>query len=274
MDDIVTARFDYQRLDVPANAVRLRLSSTVVALANNSKGVDVLYAQGEHTTRVHADRVVYAGYSAMLPYICPDVGTEQRKALSDQVRAPLVYVNVAVRNWHAWVNRGIHYVNNPAGFYSNLKLDYPVTLADYRCPVRPDEPMILHLVHVPWPDGPFTDLRNAWRAARARVYALRFEDFEAHARDELARIVGPGGFDPDRDIAAITVNRWGHGYAYDINTLYDDATVASREIKASIAPLGRIHFAGTDAAWMAYAHRAIDSAHRAAGEIIGVDRNT
>jgi spermidine dehydrogenase len=269
MDDIVSARFDYGRLDVSDNPLRLRLSSTVVALANDLKGVDVLYAQGERVTRVRAEHVVYAGYSAMLPYICPDLGSEQRKALSDQVRAPLVYVNVAVRNWRAWVNRGIHYVNNPAGFYSNLKLDYPVTLGDYRCSMRPDEPMVLHLVHVPWPDGPFKDLRSAWRAARARAYALRFEDFEGRVRDELTRIVGPGGFDADRDIAAITVNRWGHGYAYDMNTLYDDPAAAGREMKASIAPLGRIHFAGTDAAWMAYAHRAIDSAHRAAAEIAG-----
>ena len=269
MDDIVTARFDYGRLDLPQQAVRLRLSSTVVALANSSHGVDLLYAQGPKLTRVSAAHAVYAGYSAMLPYICADLGSDQRKAVSDQVRAPLVYVNVAVRNWRAWVNRGVHYVNNPAGFYSNLKLDYPVTLADYRCPMRPEEPMLLHLLHVPWPEGAVKDLRSAWRAGRAQVYALRFEDFEAKLRDELTRIVGPGGFDADRDIAAITVNRWGHGYAYDVNTLYDDSAAAEREIKASIAPLGRIHFAGTDAAWMAYAHRAIDSAHRAAGEISG-----
>jgi len=51
--------------------------------------------------------------------------------------------------------------------------------------------------------------------------------------------------------------------------LYDDASTAERETKASVAPLGRIHFAGTDAAWMAYAHKAIDSAHRAAAEITG-----
>ena len=269
MDDIVSARFDYSRLDLPEHPVRLRLSSTVVALANNTAGVDVLYAQGKTLTRVAADRVVYAGYSAMLPYICADLGTAQRKALSDQVKAPLVYVNVAVRNWHAWVNRGIHYVNNPAGFYSNLKLDYPVSLGDYRCPTRPEEPMILHLVHVPWPDGRIGDLRSAWRAGRALAYALRFEEFESHARDELTRILGPGGFDADRDIAAITVNRWGHGYAYEPNSLYDDASSATRETKASAAPLGRIHFAGTDAAWMAYAHEAIDSAHRAASEITG-----
>ena len=269
MDDIVSARFDYSRLDLPEHDVRLRLSSTAVAVANNRAGIDVLYAQGETLTRVSADHAIYAGYSAMLPYICPDLGAAQRKAVSDQVKAPLVYVNVAIRNWRAWVNRGIHYVNNPAGFYSHIKLDYPVSLGDYRCPTRPEEPIILHLIHVPWPDGPIKDLRSAWRAARASVYALRFDEFEAHARDELTRILGPGGFDADRDIAAITVNRWGHGYAYDVNSLYDDATSAERERNASAAPLGRIHFAGTDAAWMAYAHKAIDSAHRAASEITG-----
>jgi spermidine dehydrogenase len=267
MDDIVTAAFDYGRLDQPDLPVRLRLSSTVVALSNSRSGVDILYAQGEKLTRVSAEHAVYAGYSAMLPYICRDLGAAQRNAVSRQVRAPMAYVNVAIRNWRAWVKQGVHYVNNPAGFYSNLKLDYPVSLGDYRFPVHPDEPMILHLVHVSWPDGPVTDLRSTWRAGRALLYARTFEEFESHARDELTRILGPGGFDADRDIAAITVNRWGHGYAYEPDSLFD--AQESRDIGASSAKLGRIHFAGTDAAWMAYADRAIDTAHQVAGEIAG-----
>jgi spermidine dehydrogenase len=267
MDDIVTAAFDYGRLDQPDLPVRLRLSSTVVALSNSRTGVDVLYAQGEKLMRISAEHAVYAGHSAMLPYICPDLGAAQRTAVSRQVRAPMAYVNVAIRNWRAWVKQGVHYVNNPAGFYSNLKLDYPVSLGDYRFPVHPDEPMILHLVHVSWPDGPVTDLRSTWRAGRVLLYARTFEEFESHARDELTRILGPGGFDADRDIAAITVNRWGHGYAYEPDSLFDPQ--ASRDIGASSAKLGRIHFAGTDAAWMAYADRAIDTAHRVAGEIAG-----
>jgi spermidine dehydrogenase len=99
------------------------------------------------------------------------------------------------------------------------------------------------------------------------LYARTFEEFESHARDELTRILGPGGFDADRDIAAITVNRWGHGYAYEPVSLFD--AQADREIQVSTARLGRIHFAGSDAAWMAYADRAIDTAHRVAGEIAG-----
>jgi spermidine dehydrogenase len=269
MEDIVSAKFDYGKLDMPGNAVRLRLASTAVAIANNHAGVDVLYAQGEKLTRVSAKHAVYAGYSAMLPYICPELGAAQRKAVADQVKAPLVYVNVALRNWRAWVKLGIHNVNNPAGFYATMKLDYPVSLGDYRCPTHPDEPMIVHMSHVPWIDGPVKDLRANLRAARAVLYARTFAEFESHARDELTRILGPGGFDADRDIAAITVNRWGHGYAYDPNPLYDDMAQGEREMAASIVPVGRIHFAGSDAAWMAYAHYAIDSAHRAALEITG-----
>lgn len=269
MEDVIAARFDYGRLDEPANDVRLRLSSTVVALGNRGAGADVLYMRDGALTRATAGHVIYAGYSAMLPYICADLGDAQRKAVADQVKAPLIYVNVALRSWRSWVNRGVHFVNNPAGFYSHIKLDYPVSLGDYRFPGNPDEPMILHLLHCPYPEGPIKDLRTAWRAARGVAYSLPFDVLEARARDELTRILGPGGFDAQRDIAAITANRWGHGYAYDMDTLFDDRATAARETRMSREPLGHIHFAGTDAAWMAYAHWAIDSAQRAAQEITG-----
>ena len=268
MEDIVLARFDYSRLDEPANDVRLRLSSTVVALGNQASGADVMYVHDDKLIRASAGQVVYAGYSAMLPYICHDLGEEQHKAVADQVKAPLIYVNVVLRNWRSWVNRGVHFVNNPAGFYSHIKLDYPVSLGAYRFSESPDEPMVLHMLHVPCPAGPVKDLRAMWRAARAMAYSMPFDEFESRARDELTRILGPGGFDADRDLAAITVNRWGHGYAYDMNSLYDEEAKAQREVRASQAPLGHIHFAGSDAAWMAYAHKAIDAAHRATQEIL------
>jgi hypothetical protein len=40
-----------------------------------------------------------------------------------------------------------------------------------------------------------------------------FATFERKIRDQLARVLSPGGFDPARVIVAITVNRWPHGYA-------------------------------------------------------------
>ncbi|MGB8326716.1 MAG: FAD-dependent oxidoreductase [Steroidobacteraceae bacterium] len=268
MDDIVTARFDYSKLDRPGSPVRLRLGSTVVALRNRSSGkVDVGYVRDGAVHRAQARHVIYAGYGMMLPYVCPDIGVSQKAALAAGVKAPLVYVNVAIGNWRSWVKQGVHEITNPMGFYSRVKLDYPVSLADYRCPTRPDEPIVLHLVHVPTlAPGSGADQRSAWRAARAQLYAMTFDDFERHVRDELTRMLGDGGFDATADIRAITVNRWGHGYAYGFNSLYDSER--DREMpRRAHQPVGRIGIAGSDSAWSAYAHAAIDAAHRAAAEI-------
>ena len=160
----------------------------------------------------------------------------------------------------------MHEISNPMGFYSQLKLDYPVSLGSYRCPLTPNEPILLHLVRAPTVPGSGLDMRGAYRAARAQLYAMSFADFEAHLRDELTRMLGAGGFDARRDIAAITVNRWGHGYAYGFNSLYDrEQTPPVNELARR--RVGRLAIAGSDAAWNAYAHAAIDEARRAVTEL-------
>jgi len=269
MDDIVTARFDYERLDRPGTAVRIRVGSTVVSVANRNGGkVDIGYVRRGTLHRVQAPRVIYAGYAAMLPYICPDVSRAQRAALRGAVRAPFVYVKVLVRQWEPWVKQGVHEITNPMGFFSRLKLDYPVSLGDYRFPSRPDEPMVLHLVHVPTvPMTADLDQRSAWKAARAQLYTRDFAFFERHARNELTRMLGAGGFDAAKDILAITVNRWGHAYAYGFNSLYDPEHEFGNQLIAR-QPVGRIAIAGTDAARSAYAHAAIDHAYRAVSESV------
>jgi spermidine dehydrogenase len=268
MDDIVTARFDYARLDQPNAAIRLRLGSTVVTLANDSrKKVDVGYVRGNTLHRAQASHVIHAGYATMLPHICPDVGAAQRSALSGAVRSPFVYVKVLVRNWLPWVKQGVHEITNPMGFFSRLKLDYPVSLGDYRFPSRPEEPMVLHLVHVPTvPMSKGLDQRSAWKAARMQLYTRTFDDFETRVRDELTRMFGAGGFDAARDIRAITVNRWGHAYAYGFNSMYDKDEEFGQQLLAR-RRIGRIGIAGTDAARSAYAHAAIDQAYRAVKEL-------
>lgn len=267
MADVVTARFDYSQLDQRRAPVRLRLSSTVVAIRNSGAGVDIGYVRGGQLHRVQARQAIYAGYASMLPYICAEIGQGQREALAAGVKAPIAYVTVAVRNWQPWVRLGVHEITNPKGFFSRLKLDYPVSLGNYRSPDRPDQPILLHLVHVPSPPVLGLDQRSAWRAGRGLLQATSFADFEARVRDELTRMLGPGGFDAGRDIAAITVNRWGHGYAYSFNTLYD-AVQDPPLYEIARRRVGRLAIAGSDAAWSAYAHAAIDEARRAAQELL------
>jgi len=269
MDDIVTARFDYAKLDRAGSLTRVRLSSTVVDVRNRGAGVDVGYARGGKLHRVRAGHCVLACYGMMIPYVMPELTREQSQALALNVKAPLVYVKVVVRNWKPWVARGVHEISNPMGFYSRVKLDYPVSLGTYRCPRTPAEPMVLHLVHVPVAGDATMDVRTRLRAARALLYVTPFSTFEQKARDELTRMLGPGGFDANADIVAITVNRWGHGYSYSENSLFDASGANPEPSEVAHARVGRVAIANSDAAWDPYAHAAIAEAHRAVGELLG-----
>jgi spermidine dehydrogenase len=101
-----------------------------------------------------------------------------------------------------------------------------------------------------------------------KLYTTKFETFEYHVRDQLARILSSGGFDPARDLQAITVNRWPHGYAYEYNSLYDPEWPAGQSpCEIGRQPFGRIHIANSDAGAFAYTNEAIDQAWRAVREV-------
>jgi spermidine dehydrogenase len=75
------------------------------------------------------------------------------------------------------------------------------------------------------------------------------------------------GFDSARDIAAITVNRWAHGYAYEYDSLSDPRWEADqRPCVIGRKQFGRISIANSDAGASAYTNVAIDQAYRAVQE--------
>jgi spermidine dehydrogenase len=266
MEDIVLAHFDYGQLDLPQNPVRLRLSSTAVEVRNVAGGVEVAYINAGRATRIAARDCVLACYHAMIPYLAPEVDAEQRAALHDNVRAPLVYVNVVVRNWHPWRHLGVAYIHNPGGTFAAY-LDFPVSMGGYRFSADPTEPVCIHLIHTPTAANQGLNMREQYRAGRARLYAMTYGDFEREIRDELGRMLGGAGFDFDRDVVAITVNRWPHGYAYTPTPLYDDPAQQALRAARARRRIGRIAIANSDSGWDAYTHVAIDQAHRAVLEL-------
>jgi spermidine dehydrogenase len=267
MEDIVLARFDYTQIDRPDRAVRIRLNSTAVDVRNVAQGVEMAYVSGGEVTRVAARHCVLACYHAMIPYIASETSAEQRTALHDNVRAPLVYVNVAVRNWQPWHKLGVAYIDNPGGTFS-ASLDFPVSLDGYRFSADPAKPACLHLMHTPAAPNLGLNMREQYRAGRARLYTTSFADFEREIRDELGRMLGSAGFDFERDVAAITVNRWPHGYAYTPTPLYDDPVRQEHIAQQARRRLGRIAIANSDSGWDAYTHVAIDQGHRAVVELL------
>lgn len=269
MDDIVLAKFRYERLDRPDQTVRLRLDSTCINVKTSGAGVDLVYLRGEQAHRVQAKHAVLACFNMAIPYMMPDLPEAQRNALARNVKAPLVYTKVLLRDWHAFARLGVHEISAPMSFHCRVKLDYPVSLGGYRHPRKPSEPMCLHMVHVPNESNPGMEARDMFRIGRMKLLEMTFADFEKHVRDDLDRMLGPGGFDSRRDIAAITVNRWSHGYSYGVNSLFDEGDQEATVTEAR-RPFGRVAIANSDSDWHAYAHTAIDQAARAVREVTGL----
>lgn len=267
MDDIVLADFDYAKLDEARSPVRLRLNSTVVSVRNRDGGVDVGYSRGGQLHRVRGKHTVLACYNMIIPYILRDLSAEQTHALAQNVKFPLVYTKVVIRNWQSFRKLGVHEIYAPNQPYSRVKLDYPVDIGGYRHPRDPNQPIGLHMVHVPTSPNMGMDARTQARVGRTKLYAMSFEQMEKAIRDQLQAMLGPVGFDHQKDILGITVNRWSHGYAYFANSLFDDEDESEKLMNLARTKVGNVTIANSDAAWSAYAHAAIDEAWRAVGEL-------
>ena len=85
-------------------------------------------------------------------------------------------------------------------------------------------------------------------------------------------MLAPGGFDPARDIEAITVNRWAHGYSNFGNPLfepyYEDREDPRYPHMRARKRFGRIAVANSDAAAMPMLEAAVEQGHRAVGELM------
>jgi spermidine dehydrogenase len=270
MEDVVLADFDYAKLDLPAQPVRIRLNSTVIGVRAQPDGkgdIDIGYVEHGNLHHIRAKQSVLACYNMIIPYLMPDLPDAQKEALAMNVKAPLVYVNVAIRNWQAFQKLGVQQIYSPTAFFSVVKLDYPVALGGYQNPKSPEEPIVLHLVHVPSePNQGLSDV-DQFRMGRAKLLEMSFDDFEKQVADQLDRMLGAGGFQSSRDIAAITVNRWPHGYAYLFNSLFSDEPDGPMFYEVGRARYGNVTIANTDAGGDAYFHIAIDEAWRAVNEL-------
>jgi len=275
MEDVVTAKADYSKLDQRGSAVRIRLNSTVVHAqhdgpANAAKGVQVAYMRGGKLQSVQGNNCVLACYNGMIPYLCPELPEKQKEALSYLVKAPLVYTHVALRNWTSFAKLNVRHIVAPGAYHTIAALDFPVSLGEYKFPSKAEEPMVLFLLRTPCKPG--LPARDQHRAGRAELLQTPFSQFERNIRDQLARMLGGAGFDPARDIDGITVNRWAHGYAYEsrpYNALFDPQWKEGEQPWVlGRKRFGKIAIANSDAGASAETDAAIDQAWRAVGELL------
>ncbi len=270
MEDIVTARMDYTSLDHPSSPVRIRLNSTAVHVRNLGQTVEVTYSLNGKLHKVIGSATVLACYNCIVPYLCPEMSEPQKEALAYAVKQPLVYVNVQIRNWKAFAKLGVRDIYAPGSYFTTTSLDFPVSMGSYKFPSSPDEPCVLHLMRTPCKPG--LTARQQFKAGRYELFTTPYEVFERKVHDQLSRMLAGGGFDAARDIQAITVNRWPHGYAYEYNSLFEpqNRPADQRPCVLGRKPFGRITIANSDSDGHAYTNIAIDQGYRAVQEVFAL----
>jgi len=271
--DSVLAKADYGKLDRAGSPVRIRLSSTAARVrhagtVSSAKEVEVAYGRDRKVYTVRARGVVLACWNMMIPFLCPELPDRQKEALKYGVKVPLVYTSVALKNWAAFKKLGINGASAPGMYHSSARLEVPTVIGGYNpTPASPNDPILVRMTRTPCKPG--LPARDQHRAGHVDLLTTPFSTFELKIRDQLARMLSGGGFDAARDVDAITVNRWPHGYAYEYNPLWDpDWPEGQSPCEIGRKPFGRITIANSDAAAAAYTDQAMDQAYRAVDELM------
>lgn len=297
---VETLRTNYATLDVPGSPTRIRLNSIVVRarhlgvtpyqLQPDTREVEISYIKdgyrkGDKVYSVRAKNVVMACMNNVIPFLCPEMPDIQKTALLAANRACNQQTNVLFRNWEAFAKLGVSHITCPNSFYGGFGIGAPRLMGAMR-PIRdPSEPILVAFGtglnsgilsnptmmdvltggHSPAPGTYWID---QFRACRYGLLKTPFETFERAVRSQAAAALAGTDFDPARDIVAITVNRWPHGFATGYNELFDKAwpnTVPANLIGKR--KWGRITIANSDAARTGLAQTAIYEAWRAVNEL-------
>ncbi len=274
IEDLVTARVNYRQLDREDEPVRIRLNSIVLGVHHDeptierSRSVRIAYHRDGRVLEVRAKQCILACYNNIIPYLVPELPESQKAALHEAIKTPLVYTSVALSNWRAFSELGVHSIYAPGSYHTNIRLNPTVDIGAYQSPRSPDEPNLLAMVRTPCKPGLTEHEQN--KVGRAELLATPFEIFEREIRDQLRRMLSGTSFDPVKDIRAIIVNRWPHGYAPENNSLFDpDVAPGEEHYVRARARFGRIAIANSDAGAGAYTDVAIEQGHRAVYELLG-----
>src|SRR6185503_20783425 len=91
----------------------------------------------------HAKACVLACWNMVIPYLVRELPPPQKLALAYGVKVPLVYTNVAIRNWRAWKALGTTAISIPGGYFTSARLELHAQDAS------PTEPAVVKLVRTP-----------------------------------------------------------------------------------------------------------------------------
>ncbi|HJU11083.1 MAG TPA: FAD-dependent oxidoreductase [Candidatus Binataceae bacterium] len=272
LDAVCRGNINFDALDRPEQAARIRLDSTTVWVKHEGEPskanfVTVGYTRGGKVYRVKARSVVMAGGCWTSKHVVRDLPATHREAYDQFYRSPCMMANVALRNWRFLYKMGISGCQWFEGLGSFAAIRKLPTFSTDQKTIGPDSPVVLTLkVLFPHYGLPLQEQGNR---GRAQLLATPFRDYERQIRAQLTDMFSASGFDASRDVAGIILNRWGHAYVSPQPGFFfgKDGKPAPRTVLRAAA-FGRIAFANTDLSGTPDHRTAIGEAHRAVNQLL------
>ncbi len=271
-DAVTRNSVNFAALDLPDSHARIRLASTVLHVSHEgdpsrADSLQIIYEKNGQLSRVCARSAVMAGGSWTSKHMIADLPAAQRAAYSQFFRSPCIMANVAVRNWRFLAKLGITGCRWFGGNIGNyIELRRMALVGDISSQFSPDSPTVLTVKILFSYPGLSTESQG--HRGRAELLSTPFREYERRIRDQFSQMFSSAGFDAQRDIAGIVLNRWGHAYLSPQPGFFfgTNGNPAPREVLRSI-PFGRIAFANTDLAGAMDHRYSILEARRAVSQL-------
>ena len=215
-EDIVNGAISFDALDSPDETVRMRLSSTVVRVQHDThdpgraSGVDVFYTRDGQLQRLRAGAVVMAGGGWINKHVVADLPQSQLDAYGSFNHAAFLVANVALKQWRFMEKLGITACRYQGEFGFSCNLRQPMPVGDYQPPHDPDKPAVLTF-YVPFYSNGQTPAMQG-HIGRMQLFGTSYAQYEKQIRAQMNELFAASGFNDQRDIAGIILNRWGHAY--------------------------------------------------------------
>ena len=272
MQAICRTGVSFDALDHANQRTRIRLDSTVISVQHDgdpgkSESVQILYAIGAKLYRVRASAVVMAGGSWTTKHIVRDLPSVCRDAYSQFHRAPCLMANVAVRNWRFLYKMGLTECQWFEGLGNYFAMRKFATFGTQSPTINPDTPTVLTLKILF--SSPGLSLEQQTVRGRTELVSTPFRTYERTIREQFNAMFGRAGFDANRDIAGIILNRWGHAYLSPQPGFFfgkNDQPGPGDVLRKT--PYGRIAFANSDLAGIMDHRSSIQEARRAVDQIV------
>ena len=269
--DIHNGRVRFSALESESNKVRMRPGASVVRLEQKDslapgKKITVVYLHERKLYRLEAGSAVMACGSRTARKIVAGLPADHTAAYAQFHVSPILVANVALTNWRFLYRLGFTACKWAEGFGFGCNIRKPMYIGNYRPPLHPDKPTVLTF-YISF-HQPGLGIEEQGERGRKRLLGTSYAEFEALIVKQMRQLFSDAGFQEDKDIAGIILNRWTYAYVNPQPGFYfgADGKAAPRDIIRK--PFGRISFAHAELNGHQHWVAAVEEGRRGARQVL------